>query len=322
MAVAVGRLRPYVPAASIVAGRDRDRVGVRGDRACGTPRPMGLPLDDSYIYLTYAKQFGRAPAVHATSRAAATRPARRACCGRCCSRRSGRSARAATRSCGCRSGCARRSTRRSRSACGGSCARIAGEVAGRSPRPCSSSAIAPFAWSRAVGHGGRVRERAARRDAAAARAERRDGPADEAARRRARGGVAVAARGDADRRSRSSASCVVQRVRARDAGRRVVARAAGAAPVAWLVANKLLAGQLHAEHRRREESLLPAGVRLDVLVRDGAQLTGAARVAGCSGIGKSPLVWPKLVAALVAGRRRAHRAVGAARARAARRGAR
>ena len=23
-------------------------------------RPMGLPLDDSYIYLTYAKQFGRA----------------------------------------------------------------------------------------------------------------------------------------------------------------------------------------------------------------------------------------------------------------------
>jgi hypothetical protein len=53
------RLRPYVPAAIIVA----IALFVTWGFAAMTLRfagPMGLPLDDSYIYLTYAKQFGRA----------------------------------------------------------------------------------------------------------------------------------------------------------------------------------------------------------------------------------------------------------------------
>lgn len=52
------RLRPYLPAAAIALGA----VAVAWYFAATTlryTRPMGLPLDDSYIYLTYAKQFGR-----------------------------------------------------------------------------------------------------------------------------------------------------------------------------------------------------------------------------------------------------------------------
>ncbi|HEY5927171.1 MAG TPA: hypothetical protein VIV11_36035, partial [Kofleriaceae bacterium] len=52
-------LRPYVPAAIIVALA----LVIAWGFAATTLRyagPMGLPLDDSYIYLTYAKQFGRA----------------------------------------------------------------------------------------------------------------------------------------------------------------------------------------------------------------------------------------------------------------------
>src|SRR6185295_759133 len=52
------RLRPYMPelAISIAA------IGLAWTFAAGVlshTRPFGLPLDDAYIYLTYAKQFGR-----------------------------------------------------------------------------------------------------------------------------------------------------------------------------------------------------------------------------------------------------------------------
>ncbi|MDQ3366128.1 MAG: hypothetical protein M3680_11945 [Myxococcota bacterium] len=54
----VQRLRPYVPALVIAAAA----LGLAWTFAVGVlqhTRPFGLPLDDSYIYLTYAKQFGR-----------------------------------------------------------------------------------------------------------------------------------------------------------------------------------------------------------------------------------------------------------------------
>jgi hypothetical protein len=53
------RLRPYAPAAVLVA----IALFIAWAFAATTLHfagPMGLPLDDSYIYLTYAKQFGRA----------------------------------------------------------------------------------------------------------------------------------------------------------------------------------------------------------------------------------------------------------------------
>ena len=58
MALSPRRLRPYLPAAAIALAA----VAVAWFFAATTlrhARPMGLPLDDSYIYLTYAKQFGR-----------------------------------------------------------------------------------------------------------------------------------------------------------------------------------------------------------------------------------------------------------------------
>ena len=53
------RLRPYVPVAIIAVLA----IVIAWSFAAMTLRyagSMGLPLDDSYIYLTYAKQFGRA----------------------------------------------------------------------------------------------------------------------------------------------------------------------------------------------------------------------------------------------------------------------
>jgi hypothetical protein len=53
------RLRPYVPALVIAIAA----IGLAQQFAFWTQvhaREFGLPLDDSYIYLTYAKQFGRA----------------------------------------------------------------------------------------------------------------------------------------------------------------------------------------------------------------------------------------------------------------------
>ena len=58
MAVALRRLRPYAPAALIALGAVAIAWGFAATTLVHT-RPMGLPLDDSYIYLTYAKQFGR-----------------------------------------------------------------------------------------------------------------------------------------------------------------------------------------------------------------------------------------------------------------------
>lgn len=58
MAFSPRRLRPYLPAAAIALAA----IAVAWFFAATTlrhTRPMGLPLDDSYIYLTYAKQFGR-----------------------------------------------------------------------------------------------------------------------------------------------------------------------------------------------------------------------------------------------------------------------
>src|SRR3954462_9532668 len=52
------RLLPYLPAAAITLAA----VAIAWAFAVTVlrhTRPMGLPLDDSYIYLTYAKQFGR-----------------------------------------------------------------------------------------------------------------------------------------------------------------------------------------------------------------------------------------------------------------------
>ena len=51
-------LRPYAPHAAIAL----TAIAIAWAFAATTlmhTRPMGLPLDDSYIYLTYAKQFGR-----------------------------------------------------------------------------------------------------------------------------------------------------------------------------------------------------------------------------------------------------------------------
>ena len=58
MAVTLSRLRPYAPALGIAALA----IFIAWAFAATTlfySRSMGLPLDDSYIYLTYAKQFGR-----------------------------------------------------------------------------------------------------------------------------------------------------------------------------------------------------------------------------------------------------------------------
>lgn len=59
MAVTLKRITPFIPAAIVVALA----VFIAWAFAAMTLRyagSMGLPLDDSYIYLTYAKQFGRA----------------------------------------------------------------------------------------------------------------------------------------------------------------------------------------------------------------------------------------------------------------------
>ncbi len=59
MALRLARLRPYVPVAILVA----IAAFITWAFAATTlvhAGSMGLPLDDSYIYLTYAKQFGRA----------------------------------------------------------------------------------------------------------------------------------------------------------------------------------------------------------------------------------------------------------------------
>lgn len=59
MAVALRRLRPHAPAA-LLAVAAIAIVWAFAATVLRYTRPMGLPLDDSYIYLTYAKQFGRA----------------------------------------------------------------------------------------------------------------------------------------------------------------------------------------------------------------------------------------------------------------------
>lgn len=51
-------LRPYVPHLLAAAGAIAIAWAFAATTLAHT-RPMGLPLDDSYIYLTYAKQFGR-----------------------------------------------------------------------------------------------------------------------------------------------------------------------------------------------------------------------------------------------------------------------
>ena len=136
----IAKLRPYAPAAAIAALA----IFIAWAFAATTlfyTRPMGLPLDDSYIYLTYAKQFRRGreatftyfpggalggldERVAVADVARAVLDARRA---------------AATPSFGCRSGWARRCSRRSASAAIASCAR---SPAARSPgslRACSRS---------------------------------------------------------------------------------------------------------------------------------------------------------------------------------------
>ncbi|HEX7701534.1 MAG TPA: hypothetical protein VF403_12445, partial [Kofleriaceae bacterium] len=55
----VARLRPYAPALGVAALAIAIAWGFAATTLHYTPS-MGLPLDDSYIYLTYAKQFGRA----------------------------------------------------------------------------------------------------------------------------------------------------------------------------------------------------------------------------------------------------------------------
>src|SRR6185503_11164651 len=55
----LAKLRPYVPYALLVAFA-LFIVWAFATTTLHYAGSMGLPLDDSYIYLTYAKQFGRA----------------------------------------------------------------------------------------------------------------------------------------------------------------------------------------------------------------------------------------------------------------------
>ncbi|MBL9015125.1 MAG: hypothetical protein JNL83_13160, partial [Myxococcales bacterium] len=54
----LSKLRPYVPHLLAALGAIAIAWAFAATTLAHT-RPMGLPLDDSYIYLTYAKQFGR-----------------------------------------------------------------------------------------------------------------------------------------------------------------------------------------------------------------------------------------------------------------------
>ena len=249
-------------------------MGVRRDDA-PLRRPDG-PAARRQLHLSDVREAVRPRRSRSrTSRAAATRPARRACCGRCCSHRSGRSARAVTRSSGSRSACARALYAR----VGVGCYRFVRVV------PASESAgsraavmvlvIAPFAWCALSGMEVAfaaallvatllllVRERRGGRRGAARRVSRRD--------------LAVAARGDAARRWRSSAS--------RRSARCVSATGAPphggssplAPPIAVAAREPADRRQLLPEHRRREEPLLSAGLRLDVLVGERARPLAAA----------------------------------------------
>ena len=172
-------------------------------------------------------------------------------------------------------GCARRSTPRPRSAAGASCASSRRRSRRRARGGDGRSRSRRSRGRRAVGDGGRVRERAARRDDAALldRAPS-DRAAAQAARRVPRGDVAVAARGDADRRRRSSASRVVQRLRQRDVARGRVVGSCRSSPVRCGYREQADRRQLFPEHRRREEPLLSAGLRLDVLVGHGRDHDG------------------------------------------------
>jgi hypothetical protein len=58
MAVALRALRPHAAAAALALAA-ATIVWAFAATTLAHTRPMGLPLDDSYIYLTYAKQFGR-----------------------------------------------------------------------------------------------------------------------------------------------------------------------------------------------------------------------------------------------------------------------
>ncbi|HEY6034660.1 MAG TPA: hypothetical protein VIV58_10385, partial [Kofleriaceae bacterium] len=57
--MAIAKLRRWAPAIAVAVLAIVIAWGFAATTLHFT-RPMGLPLDDSYIYLTYAKQFGRA----------------------------------------------------------------------------------------------------------------------------------------------------------------------------------------------------------------------------------------------------------------------
>ena len=168
---------------------------------------------------------------------------------------------------------------------------------------------------RALGHGGRVRERAARRDdAVAARAGPRRGPPRRLL-------VACLA---ATSLSRPEATLLVGAIVGVARDRSACASARWRAAAWWLAplaAPRALARrepaarrQLLPEHRRREEPLLPAGLRLDVLVGRGPDARPAACCAGLFWDATSPLVWPQASSLVLFARRcGARRVVGAAR---------
>ena len=267
---------------------------------------MGLPLDDSYIYLTYAKQFGRAQPFtyfpgggYSAGSTSVLWPMLLApfwtlgarghalvwvSFGMCAALYAAVARRRAT----------------------GSCATIAGER--RRPRRRGARARdRAVRVVRAVGHGGRVRERAARRDAAAARATHRaTAPPSRllvaclAATSLSRPEAMLIVVGDRRRRVR------VQRVR-RALARRAWWLAPLVAPVAWLVANALLAGNFFPNTGVAKSHFYLPGLRLDVLARGRGRRSRRACCAACSGTATSPLVWPRVVAVLCSSARCASR---------------
>ena len=287
---------------------------------------MGLPLDDSYIYLTYAKQFGRAQPFtyfpgggYSAGSTSVLWPMLLAPFWTL----GARGHALVWVSFGMCSGALRAP---SASACIGSCARIAGsDVAGVLAAAMRARRSRRSRGARCRGWRSRSRARCSSRRCCCCCDQPRDRPADascssRASRRRRCRGPRRCCSSVGDRRRRDRAAAAPARL----ARGRVVARAARRAGRCGCVANQLFAGQLLPEHRRREEPLLPAGLRLDVLVRRRSRtLTGKMLRRACSGTATSPLVWPQLVA-LAAGSsaRCAIGALGAAREALARRRAR
>ena len=286
----------------------RSRCSSRGrsPRRCSRyAGPMGLPLDDSYIYLTYAKQFGRAqPFTYFPGGGYSRRLDERAVADAARAVLDARRARPRARL-GLVRHVRARSTPPSRSACIGSCARSRASSRRRARGRVHAARDRAVRVVRAVGHGGRVRERAARRRCCCCCCgSRPSGPPRKLL-------VACLAAASLSRPEAMllvfaivGVACVARLRAARLAPRRGGSSPLGAAGRV-AAREQAVRRQLLPEHRRREEPLLPAGLRLDVLVSSGRD----ARPAGS----RSGLFWDDDEPARVAARDRAAVVVGAVR---------